>query len=103
MGININIDKKPKKRMEFSKLLALLILLGDIALSAGTLYLCYLAITLNFSGELGYLVTLIGLYQVATGYVLGQYFSKSRAENTIGGIVYDLAIPNPNREVDRDC
>ena len=94
MGININISKTPKKKVEFSKVLALLILLGDIGLSAGTLYLCYLAITLSYIGELGYLVTLIGLYQLATGYVLGKYFKKSEVENTAGGIVYDLAFAN---------
>lgn len=83
-----------KSRLAFSKVLALLILLGDIGLSAGTLYLCHEAIQLQFTGELGYLVTLIGLYQVATGYVLGKYFKKSQAENTAGGIVYDSALGN---------
>lgn len=90
--------KKKQKKLAFSKILALLILLGDIGLSAGTLYLCYVAITLGFTGELGYLVTLIGLYQVATGYVLGKYFSKSQAENTAGGIIYDTAISNKGED-----
>ena len=96
--LNINKTTKAKKRLEFSKILALLILLGDIGLSAGTLYLCHEAIQLQFTGELGYLVTLIGLYQLATGYVLGKYFKKSQAENTVGGIVYDSAFGNKGPE-----
>lgn len=94
MDIHINTDKQKNKKnkLSFSKLLAILILLSDIGLSFSTLYLCYIAIVNNFEGELPYLVTLIGLYQVATGYVLGQYFIKSKAENTQGGIVYDTAI-----------
>ena len=97
--LNINKTVKQKKRMEFSKVLALLVILNDMILTVGTLYLCHEAIQLGFLGELGYLVALIGLYQVATGYVLGKYFVKSQAENTKGGIKYDTIVTNtPNNE-----
>ena len=93
-------QNKKSKRTSFSKILAILILLGDLGLSFSTLYLCYIAIINNFEGGLPYLVTLIGLFNVATGYVLGQYFSKSKAENTKGGIVYDTAMMVNNSHID---
>lgn len=93
-------QKKKSKRTSFSKILAILILLGDLGLSFSTLYLCYIAIINNFEGGLPYLVTLIGLFNVATGYVLGQYLNKSKAENTKGGIVYDTVMMDSINKVD---
>lgn len=102
VDIHINKSTKQKNKLEFSKLIALLVIFNDMILTIGTLYLCHEAIQLGFLGELGYLVALIGLYQVATGYVLGKYFTKSQAENTIGGIKYDSIFGNScdNRGMD---
>ena len=87
--------KRMKKR-ETSKTLAGVILAGDLLLS--TLGVTVLAILRDFTGGLPYLVALIGIYNVATGYVLGKYFDKSRAENTAGGIVYDAAMSGVKRD-----
>jgi len=84
--------------MPTSKLIAVIILGADVILSAATLGLCYLAIVHNFSGSLPFLTALIGMFQAATGYVLGKYFDKSKAENTKGGIIYDTAM-----STERDC
>lgn len=81
-----------------SKVIAIIILVGCIILSVATLGLCYLAIINKFDGSLPYLTALIGMFQAATGYVLGKYMDKSKAENTKGGIVYDTAINS-----ERDC
>ena len=81
-----------------SKVIAIIILIADVGLSAATLGLCYLAIINNYSGSLPFLTALIGMFQAATGYVLGKYFDKSKAENTKGGIIYDTAI-----NTERDC
>jgi len=81
-----------------SKVIAIIILIADVMLSAATLGLCYLAIINNYSGSLPFLTALIGMYQGATGYVLGKYMDKSKAENTKGGIIYDTAVNQ-----DRDC
>lgn len=81
-----------------SKVIAIIILVADVILSAATLGLCYLAIVNNYSGSLPFLTALIGMYQAATGYVLGKYMDKSKAENTVGGIVYDTAV-----NTERDC
>ena len=86
------------KKLAVSKMIAISILAADIFLSAATLGLCYLSVIRNYNGSLPYLTALIGLYQCATGYVLGKYMDKSKAENTKGGIVYDVTINN-----DRDC
>ena len=86
------------KKTATSKVIAIIILFADVILSAATLRLCYLAIINNFTGSLPFLTALIGMYQAATGYVLGKYMDKSKAENTVGGIIYDLAI-----NTDRDC
>ena len=63
-----------------------------------TLGVTVLAVLRDFSGGLPYLVSLIGVYNVATGYVLGKYFDKSRAENTVGGIVYETALQGVKRD-----
>ena len=89
--------KRMKKR-ETSKTLAGVILAGDLLLSLATLGVTVLAILQDFTGGLPYLVALIGIYNVATGYVLGKYFDKSRAENTVGGIVYDAAMSGVKRD-----
>lgn len=86
------------KKFAISKMIAISILAADIFLSAATLGLCYLSVIRNYNGSLPYLTALIGLYQGSTGYVLGKYMDKSKAENTKGGIVYDVTINN-----DRDC
>ena len=86
------------KKMSVSKVLAFTILATDIVLSLATLGLCYLAVLRDYSGSLPYLTALIAMYQGATGYVLGKYLDKSKAENTVGGIVYDNAM-----NTERDC
>lgn len=75
-----------------SKVIALGVLLMDAVATLAVLAICGLAIVRRFDGALPYLTTLIGALQAVTGVVLGAYFSKSKAENTKGGIVYDTAL-----------
>ena len=77
-----------------SKIIAIGVLLVDAIATFAVLALCGLAIVRRFEGALPYLTTLIGALQAVTGVVLGAYFSKSKAENTKGGIVYDAALGN---------
>ncbi len=86
------------KKVSVSKVLAFTILAADIVLSLATLGLCCLAVLRDYSGSLPYLTALIAMYQGATGYVLGKYLDKSKAENTKGGIVYDSVM-----NTERDC
>lgn len=85
----------PRKRPDktpTSRIIAIGILLVDAVASLAVLGLCGLAIWRNFQGALPYLTTLIGALQAATAVVLQGYFSKSKAENTKGGIIYDAAM-----------
>ena len=85
-----------------SKVIAIGVLLMDAAATLAVLALCGLAIVRRFDGALPYLTTLIGALQAVTGVVLGAYFSKSKAENTKGGIVYDDAMRRPVSNSDTD-
>jgi hypothetical protein len=79
------------KKPEFSKFLATVIIVADVVLSVSTLALCYMAIKYNYSGSLPYLTALIGLYQAATGYVLGKYLDMAKSDHSVGGITFESA------------
>lgn len=89
---------KEKRRGSFTKRIVLVVVVGDILLSFATLALCLLSILRNYMGGLPYLVSLIGVYNVATGYALGKMMDKSKAENTVGGIVYETAMQGIRRD-----
>ena len=96
------VDKPERKRSTTSKVIAIGVLIMDAAATLAVLALCGLAIVRRFDGALPYLTTLIGALQAVTGVVLGAYFSKSKAENTKGGIVYDDAMRRPVSNSDTD-
>jgi len=81
-----------KRKRSASKLLAAGVLIVDALSTAAVLGLCLLAIRLDYQGTLPCLTALIGAVQASAAVVLSAYFSKSRAENTRGGIVYDAAL-----------
>ena len=83
--------KREKKRTT-SQTIALGILLVDGAATFAVLGICVLAVFLRFEGALPYLTALIGALQAVTAVVLSAYFKKSGAENSAGGIVYDMAM-----------
>ena len=83
-----------RRQSTTSHRIALGVLALDAVATVAVLALCGLAILRQFQGALPYLTTLIGALQAVTGVVLGAYFSKSKAENTKGGIVYDTAMGN---------
>ena len=85
-------------KSSFTKKITVLVVVGDILLSLSTLALCLLSILRNYMGSLPYLVSLIGVYNAATGYVLGKVMDKSKAENTAGGIVYESAMHGIRRD-----
>lgn len=84
--------EEKRKQEQFSKRLAKIVITGDILLSIIILALCALSIIQQYTGTMPYLTALIGVYNAATGYVLGKYMDKSKAENTVGGIVYESAM-----------
>ena len=86
------LERPVPRRWTASKLIALGLLAVDASATYIVLYLCWLSIRCQFTGSLPYLTALIGALQAATAVVLGAYFSKSKAENTRGGITYDAAL-----------
>ena len=94
------LDKPQKKAWTTSKVIAIGVLIMDAVATLAVLALCGLAIVRRFDGALPYLTTLIGALQAVTGVVLGAYFSKSKAENTKGGIVYDTAMGVSDSDTD---
>ena len=94
------VSKTERKRATTSKVIAIGVLIMDAVATLAVLALCGLAIVRRFDGALPYLTTLIGALQAVTGVVLGAYFSKSKAENTKGGIVYDTALGVSNSDTD---
>ena len=94
------LDKPQKKAWITSKVIASGVLVMDAVATLAVLSLCVLAIVRQFQGALPYLTTLIGALQAVTGVVLGAYFSKSKAENTKGGIVYDTALGVSDSDTD---
>ena len=86
------VGKTERKRATTSKVIAIGVLIMDAVATLAVLAICGLAIVRRFEGALPYLTTLIGALQAVTGVVLGAYFSKSKAENTKGGIIYDTAL-----------
>lgn len=88
-----------KGYLSFSKLLVFAVLYIDYKATMTTLDLCYISVTNEYTGSLPYLTALIAFLQAATATVLSFSLSKSKAENTAGGIVYDTA----KTEIKRDC
>lgn len=93
---------KPRK-ITFSHLIAVGILLTDFISTMYTLYLCRLAIINAFVGALPYLTTLIGALQACTAVVLASYFNKSKAENTKDGANYLKIEQGIAPDLERDC
>ena len=83
-------EDKPK--LSASKKIAYWVLIMVFVDNLGVLALCGYSIWRGFTGALPYLTAMIGLLEMASGYVLGHYFKKSAKENTAGGIVYETNV-----------
>ena len=90
-------------RVATSQVIAIGVLIMDAVATLAVLALCGLAIVRQFQGALPYLTTLIGALQAVTGVVLTAYYSKSKAENTKGGITYDAALGASGSGAEYDC
>ena len=86
-----------KKWLTASKLTAFWMLALTTVVSLVTLYLMRLCILRDFTGALYPLSALITLCQAGNAVVLTAITNKSKAENTKGGITYDIALnPKPD-------
>ena len=88
-----------KKRLGFTNRAATAALVEDFLVTAACLAMCAASILRSFEGTLPYLSALIALEQVKVGVVLPFVINKSKAENTRGGITYEMAV----QETRVDC
>lgn len=86
-----NVERKPRKRLEFSKVGLLITYVCVMSIVAVCAVLAF---------QQGDSATFIGVIGGAAMASLATYItffiSKSKAENTKGGVVYDLAMQNQN-------
>jgi hypothetical protein len=88
-----------KKKNSFSKVLliqeSILIWIMTIAFIG----LAYICIVNQYFGELPWLAAMVGFPWTAYGVSQACYYKKSEKENTQGGIIYDVAMKNPDESV----
>lgn len=89
-----------RKRVGFTNRAAVALLAEDFLVTIVCLGLCVLAVWKRYEGSLPYLSALIALEQAKVGVVLPFVVNKSRAENTRGGITYELAVRETEKQVD---
>ena len=77
--------KETKNKLTTSKLALLAVFLLSIQI------IIFCEIMINKYGDLSAMYALIGIPATIIPIVLG-YYSKSKAENTAGGITYDMAM-----------
>lgn len=75
-----------------SKLIVYAVVAMDVYVTNRVIEICCLAIKADFTASMPYLAALIAFIQAVTGTVIGFYLNKSKAENTQGGITYDMAM-----------
>ena len=77
--------RKPKKRLEFSKILVLLVTAMTVVVTVFSMW--FAAKTLDPTVLLYLIPAIFTEFAAVTGF----YYNKAKAENTKGGIVYDCA------------
>lgn len=60
------------------------------------LYLAYMSIDMGYTGSLPWLSAMVSFPWAAYAVSAGFYYSKSKAENTVGGITYESAFKSSN-------
>ena len=64
------------------------------------LYLAYMSIDMGYTGSLPWLSAMVSFPWAAYAVSAGFYYSKSKAENTVGGITYESAFKSSNAAAD---
>lgn len=64
------------------------------------LYLAYMSIDMGYTGSLPWLSAMVSFPWAAYAVSAGFYYSKSKAENTVGGITYESAFKSSNAATD---
>lgn len=80
-----------KKRLEFSKLISLLVILMGFAIVQECFVLMYLCIKNGYVATAAWLTAAVGLAEVVIGLGVKSYHAVSTKQNTRGGITYEAA------------
>ena len=76
-----------------------LILWGSVLLCLQIILFCeYMMI---YTGDTSSMYVLIGIQATLVPIILG-YYNKSKSENMVGGITYDMAMLNANQSTDEE-
>lgn len=86
------MHNKQKKKITKSGAIAFWMLALTTMVSVVTLYLMYMCVVRNYTGQLVSLTALITLCQAGNAVVLSKITDKSKAENIKGGITYDSVM-----------
>ena len=85
------------KDKSFSKLLLIQESILIWVMTIAFIVLAFICVANQYFGELPWLSVMVGLPWTAYGASRAFYYNKSKAENTAGGIVYDVALK------EKDC
>ena len=94
--------KKEKNKKQFSKSLLIQesVLIWIITLAC--IGLAFLCIINQYLSELGWIATMIACPWTAYGVSQACYYKKSEKENTIGGVTFETAMAQLNKEEEED-
>ena len=90
---------KQKRELSKSLLIQESILIWIITISF--IVLTFICVFNGYLGTLPWLTTMISLPWTAYGVSAGFYYNKSKAEKTVGGIVYETAIMQNKAEQEK--
>ena len=83
--------KKQKKKMEFSKKIALLVFVGGMIVIQECVLLIAYAIYKDFTATAAYITAAIGIGELMIGSVIRRYLGLAESDHSEGGITYDAA------------
>lgn len=93
---------KNKKKMEFSKKIALLVFVGGIIVVQECVLLIAFAIYKDFTATAAYITAAIGIGELMIGSVARRYLGLAESDHSEGGITYEKAKAL-NYVNDTDC
>lgn len=84
------------KKIEFSKLLLIQESILIWIITIAFIFLAFICVFNGYLGTLPWLTAMVSLPWGAYGASQAFYYNKSKAENTQGGIKYDLVVSKPS-------
>ena len=82
---------KRKKKMEFSKKIALLVFIGGMVVVQECILLIAFAIYKDFTATAAYITAAIGIGELMVGSVVKKYIGLAQSDHSEGGITFEAA------------